>query len=144
MFQLYGIRCDDYAGAYEAGSSCVHPAERARTEAEVQASLRDRRPYGAEFRIVKADGEIRHIKAHAELLSDDAGRVQRLIGTHWDITERKRTEAAQLESHERLQLALEARHTGTWRLDLISGMDARDASLNRMSACRRYPARSPS
>src|SRR3569832_513888 len=28
MFQLYGIRCDDFAGAYEAWSSCVHPADR--------------------------------------------------------------------------------------------------------------------
>src|SRR3569833_580341 len=143
MFQLYGIRCDDFAGAYEAWSSCVLPADRARTEAEVQASLRDRRPYDAEFRIVKADGEIRHIKAHAELLCDDAGRVQRLIGTHCDITERKRTEDALLESHERLQLALEASHTGTWRVDLITGMDTRDASLNRMVGLPAVPSTQP-
>lgn len=143
MFQLYGIRRDDFAGAYEAWSSCVHPADRARAEAEVQACLRDRKPYDTEFRVVKADGEIRHIKSRAEVLCDDAGRVQRLIGTNWDITERKRTEDALLESHERLQLALEASNTGTWRVDLLTGMDTRDASMNRMIGLPAVPSTQP-
>src|SRR3569832_712434 len=120
-------------------AACIPPIARAPRP----RCARDRRPYDAEFRIVKADGEIRHIKAHAELLCDDAGRVQRLIGTHWDITERKRTEDALLESHERLQLALEASHTGTWRVDLITGMDTRDASLNRMVGLPAVPSTQP-
>ncbi len=49
-----------------------------------------------------------------------------------DITERKRTEAELYESHERLRQALEASLTGTWRVDLRTGLDTRDASLNRM------------
>ncbi len=49
-----------------------------------------------------------------------------------DITERKRAEEALRESHERLEQALEASHTGTWRVDLKSGLDRRDASLNRL------------
>ncbi len=132
MFQLYGIRREDFAGRYDVWCRSFHPDDRARAEAGIQACVLDKKSFDTEFRIVRPDGGIRHIKAHGELVCDEHGRVQRMVGTNWDISELKRAEEAMREGHERLQQALEASNTGTWRVDLRSNMDSRDASLNRM------------
>jgi two-component system, LuxR family, sensor kinase FixL len=47
-----------------------------------------------------------------------------------DISLRKQTEEALRESEERLHGALDASQAGTWRVDLRTGLDTRDASLN--------------
>ncbi len=49
-----------------------------------------------------------------------------------DITERKRVEAALRESEDRLHRAIEASQAGTWRVDLRTGLDTRDAGLNQL------------
>ncbi|MEK7763294.1 MAG: PAS domain S-box protein [Nitrospirota bacterium] len=49
-----------------------------------------------------------------------------------DITERKRAEEVLRESEERLQGAIEASGAGTWRVDFRTGLDTRDAGLNRL------------
>ncbi|KAF0191306.1 MAG: hypothetical protein FD165_1902 [Gammaproteobacteria bacterium] len=143
MFPLYGIRREEFSGDYEAWRCRVHPDDIAQAEADVQACLREPNPFDTEFRIVRPDGAIRHIKAHGEIVCDEHGRVQRLVGTHWDITELKRIEAAMRESHERLEQALDASNTGTWRVDLRTNIDTRDASLNRMLGLPAEPSTQP-
>ncbi len=140
MFLLYGIRREDFSGAYEAWRQCLHKDDRARLEAEVRASITEKKPFNTEFRVMRPDGEILHIKSYGEVYCDERGEVRRMLGTNWDITERKRGEDALRESHERLQSALEASRTGTWRVDLRSGMDTRDASLNRMLGLPAQPS----
>jgi PAS domain S-box-containing protein len=46
------------------------------------------------------------------------GRVVRIVGTHLDITEQKRTELALRESEERLRLAFAGAQEGIWDWDL--------------------------
>src|SRR5262249_35830662 len=65
-------------------------------------------------------------------LHDDSGRPYAVCGIATDITERKRAETALEESKERLQVALEAADVGTWRVNLKTGLDTRDAALNRI------------
>jgi PAS domain S-box-containing protein len=47
------------------------------------------------------------------------------------------------ESKERLQLALEAADVGTWRVDLKTGLDTRDAALNRIIGLPEEPLTIP-
>lgn len=60
---------------------------------------------------------------------DGAGRALRLLGTHTDISERKRTEEALHILNERLELALMASALGLWDWDLRDG---------RVWRCRRW------
>lgn len=144
MFLLYGLNREDFSGAYEAWRDRLHPDDLARADAEAQAVMSGtKRSYDTEFRVLRPDGEIRHIKSHADVICDERGGVQRLVGTNWDITERKRAEEALRESHERLERTLEASSTGTWRVDLRTGMDTRDASLNRMLGLPAEPSTQP-
>ena len=100
MYSLYGIRKDDFGGAYEAWSRTLHPDDRQLAEDEIQAALRGEREYGQEFRIVQPDGTVRILLAASQTIRDKDGNALRMIGTNIDITERKRVEEdkAKLES----------------------------------------------
>jgi PAS domain S-box-containing protein len=54
------------------------------------------------------------------------------VGFFTDITEQRCAEAAAREAATRLQVALTAGKTGTWRVDLGTGHVTRDPSLNRL------------
>lgn len=58
-----------------------------------------------EYRIIRADGEVRWICARTFPVQDEVGEVQRIVGVAEDITERKRTEA-ELQQHQQEFLAL--------------------------------------
>lgn len=92
MYQLYGIKAEDFGGAYDAWARTVHPEDREYTDGEIQAALRGEREYTAEFRIVRPDGAIRYIKAESKTFLEQDGSPLRMIGTNIDITERKQYE----------------------------------------------------
>lgn len=92
MYVLYGIRQEDFGGAYDAWINTLHPDDRQYTDGEIQAALRGEREYAPEFRIVRPDGVIRVIKADSKTYRDPSGRPIRMIGINIDISERKRAE----------------------------------------------------
>jgi PAS domain S-box-containing protein len=49
--------------------------------------------YANEYRVLTASGDVRWIRALAEIERDDAGRPLRMVGAHLDVTVLKRTEA---------------------------------------------------
>lgn len=61
--------------------------------------------YDAEYRIVRPDGEIRHIWDRGYIIRDENGRVARIAGLASDITQLKRLQ-------EELQQAQKSRETG--------------------------------
>jgi PAS domain S-box-containing protein len=65
-------------------------------------------------------------------LADAAGTVYGVCGVSTDITERKRADADHRESRERLQAALTASGTGTFRWDIRTGGLTFDENLDRM------------
>ena len=94
MYRLYGIRAEDFGGAYEAWASAIHPDDRARTEGEIQAALRGEREYAPEFRVVWPDASVHRIKAASHTTFDEQGRPLRMIGVNYDLTEQKKIEEA--------------------------------------------------
>lgn len=92
MYALYGLRKEDFSGAYDAWTCTLHPEDRLSVEAEIQAALRGEREYAPEFRIIRPDGTVRFIKAESRTFFDSAGTPLRMIGTNTDITERKKFE----------------------------------------------------
>jgi len=106
MFVLYGLHREDFTGAYEAWQASLHPADRAETETAIHDALAGIRPFEPEFRIVRPDGAIRHIKAQAKVFRTDEGAPVRMIGANWDITERKLAEEQLEKNQHRLEVLL--------------------------------------
>lgn len=75
-----------------------------------------------EFRVVRADGDIRWIKAVGRLERDARGNPLRQVGLSWDITEQKRADIALRESEAQLRRALEAARMVSWEWDLQTGL----------------------
>jgi len=94
MARIYGIRPEKFGGAYETWKQCIHPDDRNRAEQAIKAAERGEKDFDTEFRIVRPDGEVRHIKASGRVLRDKAGKPLRMTGVNYDITENKLTEDA--------------------------------------------------
>ncbi|MEI7481593.1 MAG: PAS domain S-box protein [Elusimicrobiota bacterium] len=92
MYALYGIKKNDFAGAYESWQQGLHPEDKARGDAEIQMAIRGEKEFNTEFRVVWPDGSIRDLRALAIVQRDQSGRPLKMVGTNWDITDQKRAE----------------------------------------------------
>jgi len=65
-----------------------------------------------EHRIVRRDGEVRHILARTRVVKDDSGRIVKRYGANQDITEHKQMERAVQESEALLRSVVSASPVG--------------------------------
>lgn len=99
----------------------THPGDRERVSALWGEGAVPVDRFEIEFRIVRADGDVRWIKAVGRLERDARGQPRRQAGLSWDITEQKRAEIALRESEAHLRRALEAARMVSWEWDLERG-----------------------
>lgn len=105
MYELYGVKPDDFQGCYEAWFQEVHPDDRPRTMEAVRQAMEENVEFHTEFRVVWPNGEIHVIEAHALVLRDHQGQALRMIGVNQDITERKRAEQELIRTKEAAEMA---------------------------------------
>lgn len=86
--------------------SWIHEDDRLFVQRAIERAVRDGSPYEAEFRVILPDGNIRWVRGKGQVLRDEAGNPQRMVGLNADITEKKRGEQALRESNERNQAIL--------------------------------------
>lgn len=67
----------------------LEPADRLRAEAFIRERYVTREPGSIEYRIRRSDGAVRDIALHIAPDLDPSGRVARLLGAGWDITEER-------------------------------------------------------
>ena len=70
----------------------VHPEDRDRYAAAVEAAWEQAGAYSIEYRYVHADGRVAWMASHGRTASQAGGRIHRMIGVTQEITERKRQE----------------------------------------------------
>lgn len=91
---------EPHVGAWE---RLLHPDDRARADA-VNRGVREGRPsYEAEFRLRHKDGHYVHVLSRGLPIRGSDGRAIRIVGTHFDLSERKRAEDALRLAHEALE-----------------------------------------
>ncbi|CAN5799402.1 hypothetical protein BH24ACT3_BH24ACT3_16380 [soil metagenome] len=84
-----GVAPGDFDGTFDTFLTMVHPEDRAGLRAAIDAARTDPTEHHAVFRTNRADGEVRWIEGHGQLLLDGAGEPVCLIGVFADITERR-------------------------------------------------------
>ncbi len=109
MFALYGVSRESFTCTYEGWKACVCPGDVEQADAEVQRALRGEKDLDIEFRVLWPNGTIRNIRALTTVHRDVSGHPLRMIGTNWDITERKRMEEALRQREHDLRTAIEER-----------------------------------
>jgi len=102
---MYGIPLEVYDGRVEDFHRCLHPSDRGRVLEAINDAMEGKKPYAAEFRIVRPDGTVHWVAAKGRFYYSTKGEPERMLGMSVDITERKQMEVALRESEERLRLA---------------------------------------
>jgi PAS domain S-box-containing protein len=118
MYDLYGLTRTSTVAPYATWENSLHPDDRDRAAAELQAAIRGEQDFHTEFRVLWSDGQVRYIEAHAITTRDAEGKALRMIGVNWDITNRKQAEAALKKSEADLLAAQRLAHVGNWEYDL--------------------------
>lgn len=96
---------------YDTMKSLLHPDDADRVEREISAHIANREDYAIEMRMRTKAGGWQWILTRGGVVERDAGgNPVRMVGTHIDITERKRAEdeKAQLEAQLREAVKMEA------------------------------------
>jgi PAS domain S-box-containing protein len=94
---LVGYPAREFVKRERAFGDVVHPEDRQRLEDEVAAAVAEDRPYTTQYRVIHADGGIRHVVERGKAVL--AGDHHKLDGAIFDVTEQRAGEA------ERLKLA---------------------------------------
>lgn len=85
---IFGSGREGFEGTHAAWREAVHPEDREAVEAAVQSALRGETVYDTEYRIVRADGGIRHLRSVGAVHRDESGKAKRMVGGCWDVTKR--------------------------------------------------------
>ena len=103
MYELYGVKREDFAGAYEAWLQGVHPDDRAASDEISKQAQHGEREYDTEFRVVWPDGSIHWLKAYGQFVRDAEGKPLRMTGINFDITARKQAEEEIRQLNQKLE-----------------------------------------
>ncbi|MFN3545642.1 MAG: PAS domain-containing protein [Thiobacillus sp.] len=89
VYRLFGLPAGLQTASYESFMAAVHPDDRDQVAKAVRHALAHG-DYEIAHRIVRPDGEIRHVQERARVTFDPGGCAVRMIGTVQDITEAHR------------------------------------------------------
>jgi signal transduction histidine kinase len=102
LYRIYGVDPRVFTPTYESFTKLVHPEDRAAWEKSLATALRNREAFTAEFRIVRPDGTVRHLRSLGEVIAGGRGGATRMLWSILDITEQKEIEHALRGSADQL------------------------------------------
>jgi PAS domain S-box-containing protein len=105
MYHLYGIKEQDFEGAYVAWENGLHPDDKQGSVELINQAIKGEAKFDTEFRVVWPSGEVRYIRALASLEYDNDRRPVKMVGVNWDITSIKNYEANLLQTNKSLEQA---------------------------------------
>lgn len=89
IYDIFGMRKNEFKASYEIFIECVHPDDRVMVHEAVSATLNGIKPYSLDHRIMLPDGQIRSVHEQGDVQFTKDGRPCRMVGTVQDVTEAK-------------------------------------------------------
>ncbi|PZV21920.1 MAG: hypothetical protein DCF12_21065 [Snowella sp.] len=118
MYKLYELpQQADGSITYEDWANRLHPEDRTSVETLLQQAILGEAEYDTEFRVLHPDESIHFIKAYGMVVRDGQGHPQTMIGINFDISDRKRIEAALIESEAKFRRLVEGANDLIWSTD---------------------------
>lgn len=111
VYRIFGLRPQEFGATYETFLEFVHPDDRELVETAVQKALETGEQYEIEHRVVRKDGDLRHVIEHGEVYLDASGKPIAMRGTVHDVTEQKKAKTEILKLNRELEQRVEKRTT---------------------------------
>ncbi|MBZ9674584.1 EAL domain-containing protein [Mesorhizobium sp. ES1-1] len=83
--QIYGKKSDAGQRGYADWAGSIHPADLPHALADFDRAVSEKSTYSSEYRIIRSDGELRHIRSRA-IFYQTADKSPRMVGAEWDVT----------------------------------------------------------
>jgi PAS domain S-box-containing protein len=94
MYRLRGLQPDDPRTPREIDQQMLSPQALKERWQRIERHLIDTEAYEYEFEVCWPDGSMHWLVSTGHAVRDGDGRATRMVGLNWDITQRKRAEAA--------------------------------------------------
>lgn len=98
LLRIFGLDLIQPELSYATIIKLIHPDDRTLWQQTLRQAIASGNSYEFDFRIVRKDGQVRHVEARGEAIFNDSFEVKRLFGTILDISEHKQVEKALRES----------------------------------------------
>jgi PAS domain S-box-containing protein len=89
MLELFGYGPAEFVQTIEGFNTRLHPEDVGPVGALLQEAIDSCGDYSAEYRVVLPHGALRWVAARGRALCDESGATVRLLGSAWDVTERR-------------------------------------------------------
>jgi len=120
--EMLGYGGDEIEPHVRAWERLLHPDDLPRANHVYDTVAHGGQSYEGEFRLRHKQGHYVHVLSRGfPVRREPGGPVVRIVGTHFDLTERRHAEAMLRESEERLSLAFAGAQEGVWDWNLETG-----------------------
>jgi len=109
MYRLFGVEKEEVSDPYQVWKKCIHPDDVAALNDKIETFIQGGERFDTDFRIVRLDGQVRHLKANGVLECGREGHSPKLIGVNLDITSQIETEAILRKASNEAELANKAK-----------------------------------
>lgn len=130
---ISGYTREEFASVDMAGwTRMIHPEDRPGVIMAFERALDTRKPFRAEYRILRKDDKTIYVEDNGVFVTDKAGRPYRMLGSIGDITARRLSELALKESEERYRNMFDNSHAVMLLVEPASGaiVDANPAACS--------------
>jgi PAS domain S-box-containing protein len=132
MFRMAGLEPGSVETSFEAWTGMIHPDDARRVAEARQQACDTGKDYQERYRIVWSDGSIHWLESHGTCQLDEEGRVARVLGLLWDVTNRRHAEEAMLRAEK---LAVAGRLAASVAHEINNPLEAVTNLLYLVSQC---------
>ncbi len=118
LYRIYGLEPGSEIIAFDEYLSFVHADDRERVKALVDEAIASKGQWSYTHKVQRKSGEVRIVYSTGEVLVDDKGKPNMVIGTAQDVTERQSLIDRLQESERLFKQAQALAHLGNWSMDL--------------------------
>lgn len=118
IYEIFEIDPEKFGASYEAFLNAIHPEDRESVNEAFTKSLKDKKPYKIEHRLLMSDGRIKWVREECETKFDKNGKPIVSEGVVQDITESKNAEIQIKEKGEQFEVAVKGSNDGIWDWNL--------------------------
>ena len=92
LWRIFGLDRREFGLSFDEYLAMVHPDDRHLVKSINEKSQQTQEDFGYDYRVVRADGTVRVLRASGRVICDEHGQMVKITGTDQDITEQKRIE----------------------------------------------------